>query len=369
MRRFLVGHSWQVLLLLLAWSNCYAEIYSATVPIVEGDVARARQEAIKEMLWEAGLQGGVAVESKTAVIQDLVAQSTIVSSRIRLKEFALVSEEILADRISISARIEKQSEGPSKCASTLPFKNIKFAWNSKASYVDGPNQYPGAQLFGDLLAKTLHEDVGDFLAVGEGNDENLAYRLTGSLVTVQGPDPKEENVAYRLVRALISIVHQAKKPAGEQHVRFQLTGANGKTIRVLSFPVGSTGLAVNITEDRGYTKVSRWIPTSEAIALVKDVAATLAKEIRCLPALVRISDVAPDGAVLFSAEAASLLKQRPIVFFAETWPLGRDGELDPVLLEGQLQSAGKKAHWLQLKSQSLSPDRKTPTVGGYLVFL
>ena len=360
---------WIGQLLLLLSCTGYAQTYTATVPIVGADVARARQEAIKELLWEAGLQGGAGVQSTSAVVQDVLAQSTIVTARTRLKSFSLIGEEIAGDNLTITARIDKQSGGPNSCESTLPFRNIKFEWRNRVIYADGPNQYPGGVLFGELLAKTLDEEVGGFLFPRGGNDEDVAYSLVGSLVTSPGPDVKPESAAYRLVRSLISMVYQSEKSAGTQQLRFRLLGANGKLLRVFEFPVGSKGLAINVDEDRGYAKVNKWVLTNDAHALLKDVAATLVREIRCLPALVRIAEVAADGSILIPSDEASLIKQRSIVFFSEAWPIAADGEVDPTLLEGQMQSSVVGNYRLRFRSESRATERKRPAAGGYLIFL
>ena len=178
MKKLLLHSACSFLLTMLMCAACLAETFTSTVQIAGGDVPMARQEAIKGILWDAGLQGRVNVHSKTALVQDRLVESTIVSSRTRLTGFTIVSEKIVGAMLTIIARVEKQNGNIVACESSLPFRNIKLEWQRNVGYV-AANRYHGDILLGDLLMKTLHREMGQFLAPEDSREENMTYRVVG----------------------------------------------------------------------------------------------------------------------------------------------------------------------------------------------
>lgn len=327
--------------------SSHADTYHATAPIDKGDVAAAREEAIRDILWEAGLQGGALVQSKAALIQDDYLQSTVVQSRFHLKKFQITREEILPDRVRISAIVEKEDAPSGVCDSAFPMRNIRFEWRGIQGRQGGEDLRQGGIAFGQVLSQALQQEMGPYLASAGNAGQEPVYRIAAYL-EVSG--------------------HALGFIMPEQAIRIQIWGPTGAPLKDMSLPIGSTRLANRESHDLGYANLRKWGLTPEAGHFLDVLKTRLAEEIRCLPAIVRIPETGPDGSFSVMADIPPLANRQAIVFFASTWPVAANGGVDLMLVDGHIQPKSHSGGMLHFPGSRRLPGRKYPSPGGYLVF-
>lgn len=340
-----------------------AETYNATVPIVRGDVASARDEAIRDILWEAGLQGGALIQSKSALVQEDYVQSTVVNSRFHLRKFKVTQEEILTDRLKITALIEKEDAAPPSCVTSFPMKNIRFEWRGTQGNKISEGARQGSFAFGRLLGQALREEMGPYLLPPEASSQEAVYRLIGTLEISDPPS----SLPLQALRPLLSHLPFPLLPTGVQTVRFQFRAADGTLIKELKFPAPTTEFASLERQNLGYATLSQWVLAPEAYSLLNAVKPKLAEGLKCLPTVARIPETGPDGGFAIATDSAAQISREAIIFFASTWPITENGSIDLTRIDGNLRPQ-KGNGSLNFVGAKRLPGRKYPAKGGYLVF-
>lgn len=325
----------------LAW----AEPFSASAQIVAGDVGTARSEAVREILWEAGMRGGAVVHSQSALIGGSLHETTLVRSAFRIKRFQILHEEIADDRLRLTADIEQEEAAAAGCAAALPLQNIAYAWEGivggRASEADDQ----AGMVLGTAIGRELRASAASYL---------------------QTPGAPQADAIYRIGAALELPGHAA---AGGV-LRLQLRGATvDRLIKEIRLPAGPSPLARQEESNLGYALLRQWVPTAATRQLAGEAARQLAETVRCLPALLRIPRLEPDGGFSLTTRAPLDLGQRGLVLFFAAWPVAEGGTVDLLQADGYLKPQQVDDHSLRFPGGPRQPGKKYPLGGGYLLVL
>ena len=324
----------------LAWG----EPLSATATIVGDDVGAARSEAVREMLWEAGLRAGAVVQSRSALIGGDLRESTVVSTTFRLKRFQIVSEEISQGQLRLSAEVEREPVGVAGCTPSLPLQNIGYGWEGIAGERASEADEQGGQALGAALEGELRARVAPYLQDAGAPRAEAIYRIGAAL----------------------------EQPGGASGavLRLQLRGGAGdRLIRELRLPTGPAPLARQQDTHLGYALLRQWVPTAASLRLATDAARQLEEAIRCLPALLRIPPPAPDGSFSLPTRSPLDLGQRGLLLFFSAWPVKEGGAVDLLQADGYLTPERVDGQGVRFPGGARLPGRKYPVGGGYLLVL
>jgi len=324
-----------------------AETYQATARIERGDIAAAREEAIRDILWEAGLQGGSLVQSKAALIQNDTIQSTMVRSHFHLGKFQITHEEILPDRIRITAIVEKRDAPSDVCDGAFPMRNIKFEWRGVQGGGGNEDLQQSGLAFGQSLGLALRQEIPPYLLPIGSSSQEAVYRISAHL------EASGSGLGFIMP---------------EQAIRIQVWAPTRTLVKDIILPIGSPRLASRESHDLGYAALRKWGLTPEARTILNTIKNRLAEEIRCLPAIARIPETGPDGSFSITTDAARLAGRQAIVFFASNWPVTPDGGVDLMMVDGHLQPQWQGGGTLHFPGGRRLPGRNYPAAGGYLIF-
>ena len=100
-----------------------------------------------------------------------------------------------------------------------------------------------------------------------------------------------------------------------------------------------------------------------------EAARQLAETVRCLPALLRIPRLEPDGGFSLTTRAPLDLGQRGLVLFFAAWPVAEGGTVDLLQADGYLKPQQVDDHSLRFPGGPRQPGKKYPLGGGYLLVL
>lgn len=320
-----------------------AEPVSATVTIVGGDLGAARSEAVREMLWEAGMRADATVQSRSALIGGDLRETTVVSTNLRLKRFQIVGEEITEGRLRLSAEIEREAAGAAGCTPSLPLQNIAYGWEGVAGEGGSEADEQGGQALGAALEGELRARVPDHLQEAGAARTEAVYRIGAAL----------------------------ERPGGGAGavLRLQLRGGGERLIREFRLPAGPAPLARRQDTHLGYALLRQWVPTAAGLALAREAAGQLDEVLRCLPALVRIPRLEPDGGFSLQTRFPLELGQRGLMLFFSAWPVKEGGGVDLLQADGYLAPERVDAHGVRFPGGTRLPGRKYPVGGGYLLVL
>ena len=153
-------------------------------------------------------------------------------------------------------------------------------------------------------------------------------------------------------------------------LRLQVRGATGeRLIKEIRLPAGPSPLARQEERNLGYALLRQWVPTAAARQLASEAARQLAETIRCLPAVLRIPRLEPDGGFSLTTRAPLDLGQRGLVLFFAAWPVAEGGTVDLLQADGYLKPQQVDDHSLRFPGGPRQPGKKYPLGGGYLLVL
>jgi hypothetical protein len=183
---------------------------------------------------------------------------------------------------------------------------------------------------------------------------------------LQTPGAPQADAIYRIGAALELPGHAA---AGGV-LRLQLRGATvDRLIKEIRLPAGPSPLARQEESNLGYALLRQWVPTAATRQLAGEAARQLAETVRCLPALLRIPRLEPDGGFSLTTRAPLDLGQRGLVLFFAAWPVAEGGTVDLLQADGYLKPQQVDDHSLRFPGGPRQPGKKYPLGGGYLLVL
>lgn len=327
-------------------SQAWAEPLSAAVQIIGGDVGTARSEALREILWEAGVRGNAVVHNQSALIGGELHETTLVRSAFRIKRFQIIHEEIADDRLLLTADIEQEQAGTAGCAAGLPLQNIAYAWEGIVGGRRSEADDQAGMVLGTAIAREL--------------------RASAAVSYLQDPGAPQTDAIYRIAAALERPGHGT----GDGVLRLQLRGATvDRLITEIRLPAGASPLARQEESNLGYALLRQWVPTAAARQLAGEAARQLAETIRCLPALLRIPRLEPDGGFSLTTRFPLDLGQRGLLLFFAAWPVAEGGTVDLLQADGYLKPQQVDERSLRFPGGTRQPGKKYPLGGGYLLVL
>lgn len=333
-------------LLCLLPLSAFGESYSGTAVIVDNDVDRARNEAIRDVLWEAGTHSNMEVKTSSALIQGDVSEVAVFNSAFRLKQFAITREEISGNRLHIDVSLDREETGSATCDNRTPLRVVGYEWRGLVNPgVGDDDRILGSQLVGDALHERISESLG-------------AYLL---------PQKSSSKPLYKIAVSMQRSSKNAWSFSAWGTLRISVTGDDGNVLAEEQLPIESGDFAVRVVQNLGYATLRKWRLTDTAEDLLNRASIHLTQQVKCLPAVVRIPATNPDGSFNIETEFASALIGHSLFFFSDTWPLQRGGGLDLMSIEGVVQPRLESHNTLEFPAKKKLPGRKYPNSGGYLV--
>lgn len=323
-----------------------AEVYSADVAIIDGDVVRAREDGVREVLRDVALAGDVELRSATALVNQQFVESSLLTSRARLSEFSVVDEQIVGNRLRLSIRVEQQRVPPTRCEPALWTKNIDAVWQIAADTAISGEPRQAAQLFLSGLRQALAaaypalQPAAAAFAASDSAHPLPPYRLLASVA------PRDGAAGYRLA--------------------VKVSGADGTTISALDYALDVDRLMVRRREALGYADLTRWVLSDEASAQVARIAQELAATLRCLPVVLRVGENRGRANIIIDTVAGQPLSLPAIVFYADVFPVKADGTIDLLALKGALTVGRSDDAQLSIQLPNKIAGRPYPSPGTFL---
>ena len=319
-----------------------AEVYTANVAIIAGDVVRAREDAVREVLRDVGLAGDVELRSATALVNQQLVQSSLLTSRVRLKSFAVVDEEIAGNRLRLTIRVEQEVVAPARCEPVLSAKNIDADWQIAANATISGEQRQAVQLFYTGLREALASSYPALASAAAPNalPSSPPYHLLASVV------PRDGAAGYRLT--------------------VKILGADGTTINAFDEALDLDKLMIRQREALGYANLTRWVLSAEASAQAGRIAQSLAVMLRCLPVVLRVPDGGAGARIKIDTLAGARLGTPSIAFYSDVFPVKSDGMIDLLVLQGALTVGHIDDAQLYLELPKKIAGRPYPSPGAFL---
>ena len=333
------------LVLALSSAAALAEIYSANVAIVDGDVVRAREDAVREVLRDVALAGDVELRSATALVDQQLYQSSLLTSRVKLKEFSVIEEQIVGNRLRLSIRVEKELVPPARCEPVVWTKNIDSVWQLAAN---------------TTISGELRQAVLLFFS---GLRESLAVSCPALLSADDAASNSPTPPPYHL---LASVAPQGTGEQAGHLLAVKVVGADGATIKALNYALDIKTLMVKQRESLGYANLTRWVLTTEASAQIGRIVQELSAALRCLPVVVRVPDNGLGARIRIDTVAGQRMSQPSIVFYSDVFPVKADGTIDLLALKGALTVSHSDDAQLYLELPKKIAGRPYPSPGSFL---
>ena len=325
-----------------------AEDYSASVAIIAGDVVRAREDALREVLRDVGLAGDVELRSATALVNQQLVQSSLLTSRVKLKAFSVVDEQISGNRLRLTVRVEQEVVAPARCEPVLWVKNIDATWQIAANTTVSGEQRQAVLLFFSGLREALSSSYPALTSAAVDAPHSFASSPSASL-------------PYHL---LASVVPQ--DGAAGHLLAVKILGADGATINALDYAIDLDQLMVRQRESLGYASLTRWVLSAEASAQVELIAQALSATLRCLPVVVRVPEGGSNRRIKIDTVAGAKQSQPSIVFYSDVFPVKADGTIDLLALQGALTVGQRDDAQLYLELPKKTAGRPYPSPGAFL---
>lgn len=323
--------------------QAWAEALSATVRVVAGDLGTARSEAVREILWEAGMRANAVVHSQSALIGGDLREATLIRSSLRLRKFQIVREELSDDRLQLTAEIEQDTASGAPCSASLPLQNIAYGWEGVLGGSASEADDQAGLVLGAAIGRELRASVAPYLQDAGAAKGEAIYRI-GAALELAGRGT----------------------PGGR--LRLQLRGGTAdRLIREIQLSTGPAPLARQEETNLGYALLRQWVPTAAARQLAGEAARQLADVVRCLPAVARIPPLAPDGGFSLTTRFPMDFSQRGLVLFFSAWPVREGGGVDLLQADGYLKPQGGDDRSLRFPGGTRLPGSKYPAAGGYLL--
>ncbi|MCK6491600.1 MAG: hypothetical protein L6R48_25400 [Planctomycetes bacterium] len=219
----------------------WAEPLSASAQIVGGDVGTARSDALREILWEAGIRKNAVIHSQSALIGGDLRETTLVRATFRLKKFQITHEEISNDRLQLTADIEQEEADSAVCTAALPLQNMAYAWDGVIGDRTSAADDQAGMALGALIGRALRASAEPYL---------------------QAPGAPRADAIYRIGAAL----ERTGRDAPDGVLRLQVRDATGeRLIKEIRLPTGPSPLARQEERNLGYALLRQWVPTAAAM--------------------------------------------------------------------------------------------------------
>lgn len=322
-----------------------ADGYTATVPIVNGDVHQARQEALKLIFLEAGQTGAVNVSTRSILLNGELSDAVRFDARYRLKNFQIRNEKIAEGYLTVSALVDAFPDKLEVCPKTVVFPRFKYQWLAPE-----PSTDPEGEMMFRLALENHFQQSGSDLMLPVPSKEAAAYSLQFKL---QG----ETSFLSRDLKMEVSAV-----------------GQGGHLVEQWVFHFSGRGLTEWQRQSVGSAVLKSRVLSSAAREWITEVMAALKVKLPCLPA------VLPATLNRFQTTPLSLgdgLTSHPelTVFFSRGWPIQGGGAIDLHKIDAVLTAhiEGKKMTLEPLSSpegqRSQPRSQQNPTNAAFSGFL
>lgn len=334
-----------VLVLFVPGLSASVEIFNATVPVIEGDVHRARNEALKQVFLEATSQSGqIDIAARSFIVGNDLRETVQFLTRFRLKSFQLLGQTVSDDSLSITVRIEKEDQPRALCHSLLPLRQFQWLWHSARPNTD-PQQ--------DALLNAAMKDA-------------LSLHMPDTLSTDPPPDSPKMSLPYTLEGGT-----EGQHSYFSHQMRLVMTvrGADGSEILRASYPLDHTRITSEFAEKNGMATLKSTVLSRETETAIARFAEAFSRKLACLPTVARIPPASPGEPLRVTTLSNVSAPPTLTVFFSRQWPVMPNGETDLIRLDGMvgIQLSGN-ANEIALDAPAGDEGRAFATEGGFLLF-
>jgi hypothetical protein len=337
--------------LIAAWmvlfsSAALAELYSATVPIVQGNTHQARSEALKLLFLEAGQTGNVQVSSNSSLVGTELRETVRMQTRYRLTTFKITEETINHDELHLSALIEKTDQPLNTCpAHTVQVRNTRLKWLPSAAQENPENE----TLLKIAILQQLENALPNALLATTDNP-TAAY-------TIQIQPSGTRSFFTRTLQMNITILGADLNPI---------------TNLILPFPTERGPLSTQITQDAGSATFKSTVLSDAGQIWAREISEIIAGKYHCLPSVAAVPPV-PYTKITILTSTENVPQPEPTVFYSRQWPVKTEGQIDLFAIEGLMlvQRIEPKKITLETPKGVEGYDDTTapfPSRGGYLLF-
>lgn len=285
------------LILLLGFAlSSEAARYQASAPILNGDVHKARREALHLILLEAGQSGHLQLSTASTLINTELAEAVRLQSSATLSSFKVVQEMQEGDLLTLAAEIVlSDTNTTSECCASAPLqiRNLSYQWQKPASPIDPETE--------TLLRLAMRHEVtrklGNFLT-----DSTQAYQLR---IQLQGH--------HRLFRSTLKLVAT-------------LVGADGQTIHTQEYPFNAWRLTENVAQDIGGATLLKPALSPATQQWFAEAISVATQQYHTLPVILPVS-AAQQEVTIYPVQPYNP-EQSPTLVFCKTWPVKARGEVD-----------------------------------------
>lgn len=334
-----------VLLAIALWWPMWAQAdgYTATVPIVEGDVHQARQAALKLIFLEAGQTGALNVSTRSVLIDGELSDVVRFDARYRLKHFQIRQEKQEDGYLTVSAVVEGFPIEQEACPTGLAFPRFKYQWRAP----EGVSDPEAEMLFRLALQKMLDGTDSSLLFDTRSPSSESAYTLQFQL----------QGSSSFLVRGL--------------KLSVSAIGQGGHVVQEWTFPFPGASLVMWQRQAVGSAVLKTRVLSDDAQAFLGALMLDLKAKLACLPAVMPVALLQGQMQTL---EFSSVIPTASdlAVFFARDWPIQAGGAIDLHKIDAVLTHRvdGKKMTFQlpsHLVGQREQPEPASRALSGFLV--
>lgn len=327
------------LICLLTSLNCLADSFSAQAPIIDGDLAQARQFALRQILNDASLSGHIDIVAASAQVGQQFKQRTLISSQSRVRAIRVLSESVENSILTLSLEMDIESKAPSTCSPRFLSRHTTVALTQAINALPPGEAREKAGLFLERLSQHL-PNLSPLIWPGHETAESPSYILEVELPRTYPLDPDW---------------------------KFHLSGANGKRITTLNYPLGKETLASRQTVSLGYANLRKLALTRHGENLAGQIAQDIAAILRCLPVVVAIPGEFSGDEIRLSGTPGNQPSSSPVfALYSERFPVTANGRIDLLRIDRILDVRTDDTGTLLIRT---SRTKATPglTPGGFIV--
>lgn len=289
-------------LLCLFMLPAFAETYTASVPVINGDVDQARREALRQIFLDAGQTGKVQVQTSSAMVNMTLSESVRWQSSFQVQGFKVVRESIEDGVLLLAADIAKQDQAVTSCpAPVLRLRNLEYQWLRPSNPLD-------------LESETLFR-----LAMKQEVEKRFALSL------LEGLSGKAPYVLQARLAGTHSFFSRNLK------LILAFVGADGTVVGQSEYPFEHAAITADEVQNLGGAALKQKVLSEKTKQRLTEALAGAAGQFDCLPVLTVIPPRHRGGVINVTTEIDP--EQPPTLVFSRTWPVQNNGRLDLLKLE------------------------------------
>ena len=334
-----------MLMSIMASAAC-ADTAVGTAQIVNGDIPSARQSALKDALWNAGMESDISVATRSASIGSQHQDVILVSQQEQIGQLKIDSESIEDGRLTLHISFTRKAAGVKQTCAEESFGlgNVKIDWLFPRQISHTLRNTDAQALLRMRLEQLLHGDARDWLA--NAGAATPVFRLALSLLTQDGGWFGKES----------------------HSLHYDVLGPEDMVIASGDISLGKGDISRRAKYELGYANLSRLELSPATEAALSQASKAISAVLRCLPAVARIVLDSDGKASVRLGKFAGSVQDNSLLFFSPAFPIKAGGAIDMAAISGNMRVDNTQAGLTTLKLLPGAGVKPQTGLTGYVTF-